>query len=123
MAVSENKGYCILGSFLIRILLCRVLYWGPLFSETPIYGNVGSLYRILYGNPKKELLWSLWVETLRCLGMSGFRALFGLRPLGFVSSGLRLKGLSLGVLFYGLPVTSQWGRLGFWGRFAGRRCC
>ena len=36
MGVSENAGYLILGSFIITILLFRVLYWGPLFSETPI---------------------------------------------------------------------------------------
>ena len=33
---SENRGYLILGVLLIRILLFRVLYKGPLFSETPI---------------------------------------------------------------------------------------
>ena len=36
IGVSENSGYPLLGSFTIRILLFRVLYWGPLFSETPI---------------------------------------------------------------------------------------
>ena len=33
---SENRGYLILGVLLIRILLFRVLYKGPLFSETPM---------------------------------------------------------------------------------------
>ena len=27
------------GALIIRSLLCRVLYWGPLFSETPIFGS------------------------------------------------------------------------------------
>ena len=36
MGVSENKGYLNLGVLIIRILLFKVLYWGPLFSETPI---------------------------------------------------------------------------------------
>ena len=35
MEVSENWGYLVLGSFIIRILLFRVLWEGPLFSETP----------------------------------------------------------------------------------------
>ena len=34
-----------LGVLMIRILLFRVLYWGPLFSETPMsvlgFGDVG----------------------------------------------------------------------------------
>ena len=34
--VSENSGYLILGVLITRILLFRVLYWGPLFLETPI---------------------------------------------------------------------------------------
>ena len=32
---SENEGYLLWGVLIIRILLFRVLYWGPLFSETP----------------------------------------------------------------------------------------
>ena len=43
-----GSGYCIYGSFrklgvpyfgvrIISILLFRVLFWGPLFSETPIF--------------------------------------------------------------------------------------
>ena len=35
VGVSENQGYLILG-VLIMILLFRKLYWGPLFSETPL---------------------------------------------------------------------------------------
>ena len=27
---------------IVRILLFRVLYWGPLFSETPIWGCLGD---------------------------------------------------------------------------------
>ena len=30
------------GVLMIRILLFRVLYWGPLFSETPILGALGT---------------------------------------------------------------------------------
>ena len=41
MGVSENRG-TLFGVLIIRILLFRVLYWGPLFSETPIWG-VGIL--------------------------------------------------------------------------------
>ena len=37
MGVSENQGYLILGVLVTRILLFRVLYLGPLFSETPIF--------------------------------------------------------------------------------------
>ena len=36
MGVSENKGYVSLGVLPIRTLLFRVLYLGPLSSETPI---------------------------------------------------------------------------------------
>ena len=36
MGVSKNKGYLNLGVLIVRILLFRVLYSGPLFSETPI---------------------------------------------------------------------------------------
>ena len=36
MGVSENRG-TYLGVLIIRILLFRVLCYGPLFSETPIY--------------------------------------------------------------------------------------
>ena len=43
MGVSENRGYLILGALIIRILLFRVLYWGPLFSETPISLRCASL--------------------------------------------------------------------------------
>ena len=35
MGVSENGGYLILGVLITRILLFRVLYWDPLFLETP----------------------------------------------------------------------------------------
>ena len=35
LGFSENGGYLIWGVLLRRILLFRVLYWGPLFSETP----------------------------------------------------------------------------------------
>ena len=35
MGVSENMGYLNLGVLIIRILLFRVPYQGPLFSETP----------------------------------------------------------------------------------------
>ena len=53
MGVSENEGYIILGS--LRILLFRVLYYGPLFLETPIShrydryeGDSGVLVRRLH---------------------------------------------------------------------------
>ena len=36
MGVSKSKGYLNLGVLIIRILLFRVLYQGPLLSETPI---------------------------------------------------------------------------------------
>ena len=36
MGLSENKGVPSFGVRLIRILRFRVLYRGPLFSETPI---------------------------------------------------------------------------------------
>ena len=36
------------GVLIIRILLFRVLYWGPLFSETPTWSWKGSTV-----NPKK----------------------------------------------------------------------
>ena len=37
LGISENQGYLSFGGVLIiEILLFRVLYWGPLFSETPI---------------------------------------------------------------------------------------
>ena len=32
VGVSENSGYLMLGVLIRRILLFRVLYWGPLFS-------------------------------------------------------------------------------------------
>ena len=35
MGVSENSGAPYFGVLIIRILLFRVLYEGPLFSETP----------------------------------------------------------------------------------------
>ena len=35
MGVSENRGYLISRVLIIRILLLRVRYQGPLFSETP----------------------------------------------------------------------------------------
>ena len=37
MGVSENQGYLLLGVLIIRILLFKVLYLGPLFSEIPIF--------------------------------------------------------------------------------------
>ena len=40
MGVSETLGVTYFGVLLIRILPFRVLYWGPLFSETPIYTTV-----------------------------------------------------------------------------------
>ena len=43
MGVSENEG-TLFGGPIIRILLFRVLYRGPLFSETPIYTNARTLY-------------------------------------------------------------------------------
>ena len=33
MRVSENYGYLIFGDLIIKILLFRILYLGPLFSE------------------------------------------------------------------------------------------
>ena len=33
----RKLGVSYFGVLIIRILLCRVLYWGPLFSETPIF--------------------------------------------------------------------------------------
>ena len=36
MGVSENRG-TIFGVLIMRILLFRVLYWGPLFSESPTW--------------------------------------------------------------------------------------
>ena len=36
MGVSEFLGVPYFGVLILRILLFRVLYWGPLFSETPI---------------------------------------------------------------------------------------
>ena len=39
LGVSENGGVPYFGVLIIRILLFRVLYWGPLFSETPISGR------------------------------------------------------------------------------------
>ena len=38
--VPKTRGYLILGSLQIRILLFRVVYEGPLFSETPICGSL-----------------------------------------------------------------------------------
>ena len=35
LGVSENEGYLFWGVLIIRILLFRVLYYGPLFSEAP----------------------------------------------------------------------------------------
>ena len=41
MGVSENWGDLIFGVLIVRILLLRVLYHGPLFSETPRWaGNI-----------------------------------------------------------------------------------
>ena len=38
MGVSQKKlGVPYFGVLIIRILLCRVLYWGPLLSETPTW--------------------------------------------------------------------------------------
>ena len=34
MGVSENRGYLYFRVLIRRILLFRVLYWGPLFSRT-----------------------------------------------------------------------------------------
>ena len=39
MGVSETY----FGVLIIRILLFGVLYWGPLFSETPIYSTTMEL--------------------------------------------------------------------------------
>ena len=36
MGVSENKGIPYFGVLIIRILLIRILYEGPLFWETPV---------------------------------------------------------------------------------------
>ena len=42
MGVSEKSGYPnFLGVLITRILLFRVLYWDPLFSETPIDSHLG----------------------------------------------------------------------------------
>ena len=35
MGASKNRGTLFGGVRIIRILLFRVLYWGPLFPETP----------------------------------------------------------------------------------------
>ena len=39
---------------------------------------VGLPYRILNMNPKKELLWGLWVDMFQVWGVCHFRVLFGL---------------------------------------------
>ena len=38
-----------LGVLIIRILLFRVLYWGPLFSETPKYKSLQNACIIPWG--------------------------------------------------------------------------
>ena len=38
-------GGTVLGVLIIRILLFRVLYWDPLFLETPIWYSIRVLYR------------------------------------------------------------------------------
>ena len=61
------RGTLDLGSFLIRILLSRVLYSGPLFSETPKY-HVLSRNRVF--GFRRVQGFGLWVELFRvqCLG-------------------------------------------------------
>ena len=44
MGVSNNKGVPYFGVLIMRILLFRVLHWGPLFSETPISVKKGMEY-------------------------------------------------------------------------------
>ena len=36
---------------IVRILLSRVLYWGPLSSETPKYYGFGGLFSIMTNPP------------------------------------------------------------------------
>ena len=52
MGVSENRGVAYFGVLIIRILSFRVLYWGPLFSETPIYTAIMEL-----GPERPSILW------------------------------------------------------------------
>ena len=60
MGLSETKGYLnYFGVLIIRILLFGVLYWGPLFSETPIWAVLYFkvlFYKgaVLFGGSKKR---------------------------------------------------------------------
>ena len=60
MGVSENQGYLLLGVLIIRILLFKVLYLGPLFSETPTWTSrvcrIMALNRFWAKAPKPESL-------------------------------------------------------------------
>ena len=55
-----------LGVLIIRILLFRVLYWGPLCLETPIL----LMDKILH-DPKDPKLWELWYIPEK-MGNAGF---------------------------------------------------
>ena len=66
MGVSEFLGVPYFGVLILRILLFRVLYWGPLFSETPIsiwvvvkimvpfLGTLNTRCRILLRTQKRD---------------------------------------------------------------------
>ena len=62
LGVSENSGYLILGAFIIRILLFRLPYEGPLFSETPLWFRVVSPSVAKWSGP--------WVVCVRIVGLS-----------------------------------------------------
>ena len=57
MGISEKKGYRTLGVLIIRILLFRILYWGPLFSETPIcIVSINSIAYSVHATPEDTKL-------------------------------------------------------------------
>ena len=53
--VSKNSGYSVFEFLKIRILLLRVLYLGPLFSETPTKNQAVVSLEIPYSKPNRPL--------------------------------------------------------------------
>ena len=63
VGVSAKLGYLNFGVLIIRILLFRILYLGPLFSETPMYMRL-QVFSFEPGDPR--MLWSSVFGTTFC---------------------------------------------------------
>ena len=84
------------GVIITRILLFRVLYWGPLFSETPICDSETNKTELERPRPRPRLTRARLASSSRPLGfrVSGFRV-SGFQGLGFRGLGFRvhLRGM------------------------------